>query len=181
MKLGDLVKLIRGNTYKSNLLSKHDGPVLLGLGSIERNGGFKYGTKKHYLGDSDSRILLHPGDLYVSLKDLTQACDLLGAVSRVPEEVNVGRLTQDTVKLEFLPEVSQSTRLYTYWSLRSPQYRAYCKSHGIGTTNMSLSRSDFLDWEIPDHSKTRDVLISLFEQIEKKTNLNSLINDYLAA
>lgn len=179
MKLGEMVSLVRGNTYKSSLLSETDGPVLLGLGSIERGGGFKRGSWKRYPGYTDIKILLHPGDIYVSLKDLTQSCDLLGAVSRVPDDLPVGRLTQDTVKLEFNSNVSEQERLYVYWSLRTPQYRAYCKARGTGTTNMSLSRADFLAWELPPRSPVRDMLIALFELIDKKNELNNQLNGYL--
>jgi len=181
VKLGDCVTLIRGTTYKSSLLSESDGPVLLGLGSIERHGGFKKGAWKHYPGSSSPDIILHPGDLYVSLKDLTQACDLLGAVARVPKYLTEGRLTQDTVKLHFQNNASEQVRQYVYWSLRSPQYRAYCKARGTGTTNMSLSRKDFLDWEIPTKTKGRDTLVQLLELIELKLALNSRLNDHLAA
>ena len=179
MKLGNLITLIRGNTYKSALLSETEGPILLGLGSIERNGGFKHSAWKHYPGKSDTRILLHPGDLYVSLKDLTQSCDLLGAVARVPSNLAEGRLTQDTIKLEFNSEIDAKTKLYTYWSLRTPQYRAYCKARGTGTTNMSLSRSDFLGWNIPTQSEARDTLIELFELLETKISTNTQLNGYL--
>lgn len=179
MKLGNIISLVRGNTYKSALLSETEGPVLLGLGSIQRNGGFKYGTWKRYPGNSDSRILLYPGDLYVSLKDLTQSCDLLGAVARVPLDLFEGRLTQDTVKLEFNSGIDQKTKQYTYWSLRTPQYRAYCKARGTGTTNMSLSRKDFLGWDIPAQSEARDVLVNLFELFESKIVANAKLNGYL--
>ena len=181
MKLGDICKLVRGNTYKSSLLSETEGPVLLGLGSIEKDGGFKRGSWKHYPGESDKRILLHPGDLYVSLKDLTQACNLLGAISRVPDDLVEGRLTQDTVKLELDSSISQEDKLYVYWSLRTPQYRQYCKARGTGTTNMSLSRADFLDWEVPPVSPIRSSLVSLFELIDAKIEANAKLNGYLAA
>lgn len=32
MKLGEIVSLVRGRTYKSSQLSETEGPVLLGLG-----------------------------------------------------------------------------------------------------------------------------------------------------
>ena len=179
MKLGKAVTLIRGNTYKSSLLSETEGPVLLGLGSIEKDGGFKRGSWKHYPGESSSDILLHPGDLYVSLKDLTQSCNLLGAVSRVPVDIKEGRLTQDTVRLKFSPSIDTIDKLYIYWSLRTPQYRAYCKARGTGTTNMSLSRADFLDWEIPDKTEMKTNLVILLEGIEAKIELNNQVNDYL--
>ena len=90
-----------------------------------------------------------------------------------------GRLTQDTVKLEFNPGLDAKTKLYTYWSLRTPQYRAYCKARGTGTTNMSLSRNDFLGWDIPAQSEARDVLVNLFELIELKIEANVRLNGYL--
>ena len=179
MKLGETVRLVRGRTYKSSLLSDVEGPVLLGLGSIEKNGGFKTGTRARYPGESDESILLHPGDLYVSLKDLTQSCDLLGAVSRVPSSITEGRLTQDTVKLVFSDDEDEAIKLYVYWSLRTPQYRRYCKAHGTGTTNMSLSRKDFLNWSIPERTYARDVLISLLEMLEKKADVITQLNGYL--
>lgn len=100
LKLGDLVSLVRGNTYRSALLGS-PGPVLLGLASIQRDGGFRGDSLKTYGGDSAEKLLLRPGDLYVSLKDVTQSGDLLGSVARVPTTVQLGRLTQDTVKLQF--------------------------------------------------------------------------------
>jgi type I restriction enzyme, S subunit len=85
-RLADFVTLQRGTTYKSRLLGL-PGPVLLGLASIQRNGGFRDDSLQTYGGDSPSKLLLEPGDLYVSLKDVTQSADLLGAVARVPPGV----------------------------------------------------------------------------------------------
>src|SRR6266567_4329243 len=111
--LGDLVALRRGSTYKSALLNQ-EGPVLLGLSSILPNGGFRRDSLKTYGGDSPNEITLAPGDTYVSLKDVTQSGDLLGAVARVPPDVQAGRLTQDTVRL--IPNrVGEADADYIYW------------------------------------------------------------------
>lgn len=144
-RLGDHVGLQRGNTYKSKLKDL-PGPYLLGLASIHRNGGFRDDSLRTYGGDSPSHLMLGPGDLFVSLKDVTQSADLLGAVARVPPDVSAGRLTQDTVKL-----VDKNTGLsqnYLYWLLRSPQCRDYCRSRATGTTNLGLSREDFLSFPV---------------------------------
>lgn len=74
------VSLQRGTTYKGNLVG-FPGPVLLGLASIEANGGFRHSGFKTYGGECPEKISLKPGDLYVSLKDVTQSGDLLGSVS----------------------------------------------------------------------------------------------------
>lgn len=145
-KLGDLISITRGTTYKSALLGQ-PGPVLLGLASIARNGGFRSDSLRTYGGDSPDKLLVRPGELFASLKDVTQAADLLGSVARVPIAGPTGRLTQDTVRIE----VTSNDLLveYLYLALLTPQYRQYCRSHATGTTNLGLPRHDFLAYEIP--------------------------------
>ena len=162
--LGKYVTLQRGTTYKSALLGR-PGPVLLGLGSIARNGG------------SDHRIILQPGDIYVSLKDVTQSADLLGAVSKVPGFIASGRLTQDTVKLEFKAE--SAPRNYIYWLLRTPESRAYCKAHATGTTNLGLTREDFFSFGVPTLTNQRATLVAIIQSIDDKIELNRCMNQSL--
>jgi type I restriction enzyme, S subunit len=148
--LGEFVELVRGTTYKSALKGLQ-GPYLLGLGSIERNGGFRDEKLTTYGGDSPEKLLLKSGDIFVSLKDVTQSADLLGAVARVPKHILLGRLTQDTVKLEF--KSNRPIKEIVFRTLLSPQYRDYCRAHATGTTNLGLAREDFLSYpilEIPD-------------------------------
>lgn len=163
--VGHFVDLQRGNTYQSELLGK-PGPFLLGLGSIERDGGFRAEKLRTYGGDSPSKMLVYPGDIYVSLKDVTQSGDLLGSVARVTNEISVGRMTQDTVKLVFKNDVID--RSYLYWILRTPDYREYCRSRAMGTTNLSLSREDFLSFPIPFPTAFRLDIKNVLDQIEKK-------------
>lgn len=174
--IGDIVELVRGNTYKSALLDQ-PGPVLLGLASIERNGGFRSDKLRTYGGPSSEKHLVYPGDMYVSLKDITQQAFLLGSIARVPNEINVGRMTQDTVKLLF-KDTTYSKELF-YWVLRTPQYKEYCKGRALGTTNLSLSRDDFLSYELPEENKKRCEIVNLLENIESKTSLSNKINHTL--
>jgi type I restriction enzyme S subunit len=174
--LREYVSLQRGTTYQSALLDQ-PGPVLLGLASISRNGGFRTDSLRSYGGDSPAKLILKPGDIYVSLKDVTQSGDLLGAVARVPSTVPAGRLTQDTVKLVFLG--TDVPTEYIYWLLRTPGYREYCRARAIGTTNLSLSRDDFLAFTVPNPSPERLVLVRLLEAIETKIDLNRRMNQTL--
>ncbi len=144
--LGDYVSLQRGTTYKSALLDR-PGPLLLGLASIARNGGFRRDGLRTYGGESPEKLLLRPGSLYVSLKDVTQSADLLGAVARVPRDVPLGRLTQDSVRLDVDGDALFLD--YLYWLLRTPHYRSYCRARATGTTNLGLPRIDFLSYEVP--------------------------------
>ncbi len=175
IRLGDVVTIARGTTYKSALKGQ-PGPVLLGLGSIHRNGGFRGEKLETYGGDSPEKILVKPGELYASLKDVTQSADLLGAVARLPVDGPVGRLTQDTVRLDIKDKSFPAD--YLYWVLRTPQYRAYCRSHLTGTTNLGLPREDFLAFAFPepdDHTvKLAATLSALDDKIESNQRIQSL-------
>jgi type I restriction enzyme S subunit len=168
-RLGDHVVLQRGTTYKSALLDA-PGPFLLGLASIQRDGGFRESRLRTYGGASPDKLILGPGDLYVSLKDVTQSGDLLGAVARVPAGIPAGRLTQDTVKLTIRDGTMSDD--YLYWLLRSPEYRAYCRAHAMGTTNLSLSRDDFLALPVPEPTAGRLALVELLGLLDSKIDSN---------
>lgn len=168
----------RGTTYKGALVGL-PGPVLLGLASIEPNGGFRYGGFKTYGGDCPEKISLKSGDLYVSLKDVTQSGDLLGSIARVPSDIASGRLTQDTVKLVF--DGDPVSRDYIYWLLRTPAYREYCRGCATGTTTLGLSRDDFLDFPVPSPAPADELLIELLEGVEKRITLLRETNATLEA
>jgi len=176
--VGDFVDLQRGNTYQSALLDT-PGPVLLGLASIERDGGFRSDKLRTYGGESPAKLLVYPGDMYVSLKDVTQSGDLLGSVARVPSFIAVGRMTQDTVKLVFKNGLID--RSYLYWVLRTPEYREYCRARGMGTTNLSLSRDDFLSFPVPEPTSARLSIQRTLDAIESKITLNRDIAQTLEA
>lgn len=178
-RLGEFVTLQRGTTYKSALLDL-PGPYLFGLASIQRHGGFRRSSLRTYGGDSDGRYLLGPGDLFVSLKDVTQSAELLGAVARVPSDIALGRLTQDTAKLQLTKgRATDADKSFIYWLLRTPDYREYCRAHSTGTTNLGLPREDFLSFELPPPTPARVALVMVLDQLEKKIELNRRLNETL--
>lgn len=176
--IGDYFTLQRGTTYKSALLGR-PGPVLLGLATIERNGGFRTDSLRTYGGESPGKLLVHPGQLFLSLKDVTQSADLLGAVARLPLDHPAGRLTQDTVKLE--PIGTNVPLNYLYWLLRSPEYRDYCRAHATGTTNLGLAREDFLSFPAPEPTATQGRIAGALNALEEKIELNRRMNETLEA
>jgi type I restriction enzyme S subunit len=168
LPLRSFVSLVRGTTYKGGLVGL-PGPVLLGLASIQPDGGFRRGSFKTYGGESPAKITLGPGDVYVSLKDVTQSGDLLGSVARVPLDIAAGRLTQDTVKLQF--DGKPISREYVYWLLRTPAYRVHCRSHATGTTTLGLAREDFLGFPVAEPSEEDLSLVELLEALDDRIAL----------
>ena len=178
LPLRTFVSLVRGTTYKGALVGQ-PGPVLLGLASIQPDGGFRRGSFKTYGGESPAKITLGPGDIYVSLKDVTQSGDLLGSVARVPRDIPAGRLIQDTVKLEF--SGSPLDRNYLYWLLRTPAYRAYCRTRATGTTTLGLSRDDFLDFPVFEPGDEERSLVDLLDALDDRIALLRETNTTLEA
>jgi hypothetical protein len=176
--LGDYFELVRGTTYRSELIGL-PGPVLLGLGTIGRDGGFRGDSLRTYGGESPAKLLVRPGELFLSLKDVTQSGDLLGAVARVPKHVAVGRLTQDTVRLD--PRQAGAPLQYLYWLLRTPEYRAYCRSRATGTTNLGLSREDFLSFPVPAPTDEQSTLCRALDELDDKIELNRCMSRTLEA
>ena len=115
----------------------------------------------------------------MSLKDVTQSADLLGAVAKLPIGYGLGRLTQDTVKLE--PKSEDVPIDYVYWLLRTPQYRHYCRAHATGTTNLGLPRKDFLAFPIPEQTPIRCQMVQALVAIEDEIDLNRCMNETLEA
>lgn len=177
--VGDYITLVRGTTYKGQLVGE-PGPALLGLGSIEPGGGFRTGNYKTYGGDCPNELMLFPGDVYASLKGATKDGKMIGSVARVPPSVPTGRLTQDTVKLVFRrPDPEDAT--YLYWVLRTPQYRDYCAGHAMGSAVVALSRRDFLSYPVPPSTAERRKVVTLLDAIENKIELNRRMSETLEA
>lgn len=174
--IGDYFTLQRGKTYESRLLGQ-PGPILLGLATIDRNGGFRADSLQTYGGETPEKLLVWPGDLYVSLKDVTQSADLLGAVARLPMGQRPGRLTQDTVRLE--PKDADAPVDYLYWLLRTPQYRDYCRAHATGTTTLGLARDDFLSFPAQEPTPRQRRLVDTLTKLEEKIELNHRMSETL--
>jgi type I restriction enzyme S subunit len=177
--VGDYVTLVRGTTYKGQLVGE-PGPALLGLGSIEPGGGFRIGHYKTYGGDCPAELMLFPGDIYASLKGATKDGKMIGSVARVPPSVPTGRLTQDTVKLVFRNPNPEDAS-YLHWVLRTPQYREYCAGHATGSAVVALSRRDFLAYPVPPPTKERRTAVALLDAIEERIELNRRMNETLEA
>jgi type I restriction enzyme S subunit len=103
----------------------------------------------------------------------------LGSVARVPSFIDVGRMTQDTVKLIFKSKAID--RSYLYWILRTPEYREYCRARGMGTTNLSMSRDDFLSFRVPEPTAARLCILRTLDAVESKIALIRDIGQTLEA
>jgi type I restriction enzyme S subunit len=105
---------------------------------------------------------------------------MIGSVARVPPNVPSGRLTQDTVKLDFR-EPDREISNFIYWILRTTHYRAYCAGRAMGSAVVALSRDDFLSYPVPSATPDRKQAVKLLEAIDEKIELTRQTNETLEA
>ena len=82
-RLGDLVEVTRGLSYKGAGLSA-DGIPMHNLNSIHEGGGYKHDGIKHYAGDYKSQHILSPGDVIVANTEQGHDRRLIGHAAVVP-------------------------------------------------------------------------------------------------
>src|SRR5690606_35352223 len=62
-----------------------------------------------------------------------------------------------------------------------PQYRAYCRAHATGTTNLGLGREDFLAYRLPAATKEALYLVAVLDALDEKIELSRKQNETLEA
>ncbi len=65
--------------------------------------------------------------------------------------------------------------------MRTPEYRSYCKGRATGTTNLGLSREDFLSFPANEPSDAQSLLVATLDSVDDKIELNRRMNETLEA
>ena len=86
-KLADLVEIKHGFAFKGEYFFEYPPcDFLLTPGNFAIGGGFQWGKRKYYRGGPvPEDYILQPGDLLVTMTDLSKEADTLGYSAVVPE------------------------------------------------------------------------------------------------
>src|SRR5688500_2840703 len=85
-RLGDLIVVKHGFAFKGEFFREAPpGDVLVTPGNFAIGGGFKRDKLKYYVGEVPRDFVLNPGDLLVTMTDLSKTGDTLGFPAWVPE------------------------------------------------------------------------------------------------
>ena len=147
-RLGDLVRLQRGVPYKGAYLDK-PGPRLLGLGAVRPGGGIKLENAREYGGPVKESERIKPGDLFVSLTDITQDGRVLGTPGLISFDA-AGELavSLDIARVE-LKEPTLIDVTFVYYLLQAYPARAYMRGVATGTTIRRVSIKDVEAYAAP--------------------------------
>jgi type I restriction enzyme S subunit len=179
--LGDLVSIKHGYAFKGEYFRNHPpGDILLTPGNFAIGGGFQLSKLKYYDGPPAAGFVLSPGDLLVTMTDLSKAGDTLGFPAIVPADGRRYLHNQRLGKVEIKsPRVS---REFVYWLMRTATYRHEVLSGVTGSTvkHTSPSKICAFKFDLPPLEEQKSICDAL-NALDDKVELNRQMNVTLEA
>lgn len=177
--LGDYIQIKHGFAFKGDFITTEDnGVVLVTPGNFEIGGGFKEKKCKFFSADYPDDYVLHPGDLIVTMTDLSKQGDTLGFSALVPNSKRTYLHNQRIGLVDvFNPEADKG---FMYWFMRTPRYQKIIVATSSGSTvkHTSPSRICEVEIDLPPLKEQKAIAAMLFS-IEQKIQSNDRINDNL--
>ena len=182
VKLADLVDIKHGFAFKGEFFTDEPtGVVLLTPGNFAIGGGFQFNKLKFYKdGPIPHDYVLQPGDLLVTMTDLSKAGDTLGYSAVVPASESMMLHNQ---RLGKVTANSQGVDLgFVHWLLRDGRYRAEILGSATGSTvkHTSPGRIGAYRFRLPPLPEQRAIAATL-GALDGKIELNRKMNATLEA
>ena len=177
--LGDYIRVKHGFAFKGDYISSEDNVVVLVTpGNFAIGGGFKEEKCKFFYGEYQDEYVLQPGDLIVTMTDLSKQGDTLGYSAIVPKSRRVYLHNQRIGLVDaFNPNADKK---YLYWFMRSTNYQKTIVATASGSTVKHTSPSRIYNVEIDLPPIDIQKKISRFLSVlDDKIELNQKINDNL--
>ncbi len=84
--LGELIDIKHGFAFKGEFfVDQGPGDILLTPGNFAIGGGFQWGKRKYYNGPVGAEYVLPPGEVVVTMTDLSKEADTIGYAAIVPK------------------------------------------------------------------------------------------------
>ncbi len=172
-KLGDLVNVVKGRSYKSSELSDSKN-ALVTLKSFVRGGGYKSDGLKAYTGTFKPDQRIQDGEIIVACTDVTQAAEIIGRAaifqSGYQFENHIASLDVQIVRPK-----EPETSLFYYHLMRSDDYVSHILSYISGTTVLHLAKDAIHRYKAIDPGKElvrlyADLMKPVFEKIRLNQN-----------
>ena len=148
-KLGEYIRVKHGFAFKgAHFTEEERRDVLLTPGNFAIGGGFQDAKPKYYAGPVPDDYVLQPGDLVLTMTDLSKAADTLGYPALIPNSTDRHFLHNQRIGLvEILPNASLDKR-YLFYRLRADDYRHHILATASGSTVHHTSPSRIREFRI---------------------------------
>jgi len=175
--LGEIFDVKHGFAFKGKFFTDfYQKTILVTPGNFSVGGGFQNLKPKYYHGSIPDDYILNPGQIIVTMTDLSKQTDTLGYAAVVPKDGNVWLHNQRIGLLDFKQEVP-SDPLFINYLLRTHEYRSWIIGSSSGTTvkHTSPSRIKAYLCNLPRLTEQRaiaHILGSLDDKIELNRQMN---------
>ena len=122
--LGDVIDIKHGFAFSGEHI--HDEPrgdILLTPGNFEIGGGFKGDKFKHFDGEVPDEFVLNPGDLLVTMTDLSKQGDTLGYPAIVPNRTGRRYLHNQRLGKVTIKSNEKVDQRFLFYLLCTREYR----------------------------------------------------------
>jgi type I restriction enzyme S subunit len=182
VSLGELFRVKHGFAFKSEYFTDEpQATVLVTPGNFAIGGGFQDGKRKYYNGQLHEDYVLKPGQVVVTMTDLSKESDTLGYAASIPNDSTIWLHNQRVGLLEFKNEIPTSPRFVEYL-LRTHEYRSWIVGSATGTTvkHTAPGRIESFTTKIPPIEEQR-AIARILGTIDDKIELNRHANEALQA
>ncbi len=174
-RLGDLINIKHGYAFKGEFFSEEGpGPLLLTPGNFAIGGGFKESKPKYYLGSFLDEFKLKPGDLVITMTDLSKSGDTLGYPAIIPSRPEY--LHNQRIGFISVKSSREIDKLFLFYALRTLGYRNHILSGATGSTVRHTSPSRISEYEISVPGlETQRAIAAVLGALDDKININDRI------
>jgi type I restriction enzyme S subunit len=181
-KLDELIEVKHGFAFKGDFFTDEETEnFLLTPGNFAIGGGFQWGKRKFYKnGPVPEEYVLHPGDLLVTMTDLSKQADTLGYSAIVPR--SSWRLLHNQRLGKIVLKNQKAEKDFLHWLMRSPDYRNEVLASCTGSTVKHTSPKKICNFSflLPPKDEQR-AIASLLRSLDDKIELNRRTNETLEA
>ena len=143
--LGELISVKHGYAFQGEFFS--DTPteyILLTPGNFNIGGGFKDEKFKYYNGFFPEEYILNPGDIIITMTDLSKSGDTLGYSAKIPNRNKNFLHNQRLGLVQIKSDKADSD--FIYWLLRTKNYQKTIVNSASGSTVRHTSPSKIQEY-----------------------------------
>lgn len=181
--LGDIIDVTHGFAFKGEFFrDEPTGDLLLTPGNFRVGGGFQMGKEKYYNGPVPADYVLPPGELVVTMTDLSKESDTLGYPALLPNVPGLRFLHNQRVGRVLIKDESRVDRRFLFYAMCTDDYRneVLASATGTGVKHTAPTRIEAFRFDLPPLPEQRAiarVLGGLDDKIELNRRMNRTLED----
>ncbi|MBK8238802.1 MAG: restriction endonuclease subunit S [Deltaproteobacteria bacterium] len=183
IRIGDVARIKHGFAFDGQFFfDEPSRDVLVTPGNFAIGGGFKLDKPKFYRGPVEDEYVLAPGDVVVTMTDLSKSCDTLGFSALIPPVEGCRFLHNQRIGRVEVSRRDLIDERYLYWLMRGPEYRAEILAGATGTTvrHTAPGRIESFRFTAPPLTQQR-AIAHILGTLDDKIELNRRMNETLEA